>query len=31
MDGRAESPWESLLRVFHRMCAVPVEPQHVVT
>jgi hypothetical protein len=30
MDGRAESPWESLLRVFHRSCGVPVEPQHVV-
>jgi very-short-patch-repair endonuclease len=30
MDGRSESPWESLLRVFHRMCGVPVEPQHVV-
>ena len=28
MDGRSESPWESLLRVLHRMCAVPVEPQH---
>jgi very-short-patch-repair endonuclease len=31
MDGRSESPWESLLRVFHRMCGIPVEPQHVVT
>lgn len=28
MDRRAESPWESLLRVFHRVCGVPVEPQH---
>jgi hypothetical protein len=30
MDARSESPWESLLRVFHRVCAIPVEPQHVV-
>lgn len=30
MDGRSESPWESVLRVFHRMCGIPVEPQHVV-
>ncbi len=30
MDGRSESPWESLLRVFHRSCGVPVVPQHVV-
>lgn len=28
MDGRSESPWESLLRVLHRSCAVGVEPQH---
>lgn len=28
MDGRSESPWESVLRVFHRLCAVPVEVQH---
>ena len=28
MDGRSESPWESLLRVFHRVCGVPVVPQH---
>jgi very-short-patch-repair endonuclease len=28
MDGRAESPWESLLRVFHRVCGVRVEPQY---
>jgi len=28
MDGRAESPWESLLRVLHRACGVPVVPQH---
>jgi hypothetical protein len=30
MDRRSESPWESLLRVFHRSCGVPVVPQHVV-
>lgn len=30
LDGRSESPWESLLRVFHRVCGVPVVPQHVV-
>jgi hypothetical protein len=30
MDGRSESPWESLLRVFHRVCGIPVVPQHVV-
>lgn len=30
MDGRSESPWESLLRVFHRVCGVPVQPQYVV-
>ena len=30
MDGRSESPWESVLRVFHRMCGIAVEPQHVV-
>ncbi|QWZ09771.1 hypothetical protein KRR39_08560 [Nocardioides panacis] len=30
MDGRAESPWESLLRVFHRACGIPVVPQHTV-
>ena len=28
MDGRSESPWESVLRVFHRACGVPVVPQH---
>jgi hypothetical protein len=28
MDGRSESPWESLLRVLHRVCGVPVVPQH---
>ena len=28
MDGRSESPWESLLRVFHRLCGIPVVPQH---
>jgi hypothetical protein len=26
-DVRAESPWESLLRLFHVLCGVPVEPQ----
>lgn len=26
-DPRAESPWESLLRMFHVLCEVPVEPQ----
>ena len=31
MDGRSESPWESVLRVFHRLCGIPVVPQHVVT
>jgi len=28
MDGRSESPWESVLRVLHRACGVPVVPQH---
>jgi hypothetical protein len=28
MDRRSESPWESLLRVFHRSCGIPVVPQH---
>jgi hypothetical protein len=27
-DPRAESPWESVLRVFHEICEVPVVPQH---
>jgi hypothetical protein len=27
LDGRCESPWESLLRVFHVACGVDVEPQ----
>ena len=27
VDPRAESPWETLLRVFHVLCEVPVEPQ----
>lgn len=27
VDPRAESPWESVLRVFHVLCEVPVEPQ----
>ncbi len=26
-DGRSESPWESLLRVLHVLCGIPVEPQ----
>lgn len=26
-DARAESPWESVLRMFHVFCEVPVEPQ----
>jgi very-short-patch-repair endonuclease len=30
MDARSESPWESVMRVFHRACGVPVVPQHVV-
>jgi hypothetical protein len=30
MDGRSESAWESLLRVMHRACGVPVVPQYVV-
>lgn len=29
-DGRSESPFESLLRVLHVVCGVPVEPQRVV-
>lgn len=27
-DPRSESPWESLLRMFHVLCEVPVVPQH---
>lgn len=27
-DGRSESPWETLLRILHVSCGVPVEPQH---
>jgi hypothetical protein len=27
-DGRAESAWETLLRVLHVVCDIPVEPQH---
>lgn len=27
-DGRSESPWETLLRLLHVVCDVPVEPQH---
>lgn len=27
-DGRSESAWESLLRMLHRACDVPVEPQY---
>ncbi|WP_406019683.1 hypothetical protein OH802_15095 [Nocardioides sp. NBC_00850] len=26
-DGRSESPWESLLRMLHEACEVPVQPQ----
>ena len=29
-DGRSESAWETLLRVLHQVCGVPVEPQFVV-
>jgi very-short-patch-repair endonuclease len=29
-DRRSESAWETLLRVLHVVCDVPVEPQHVV-
>jgi hypothetical protein len=28
VDGRAESPWELLLRVLHVVCDIAVEPQH---
>lgn len=28
-DARSESAWETLLRVLHRVCGVPVEPQAV--
>jgi hypothetical protein len=28
-DGRSESPWETLLRILHLVCEVPVEPQFV--
>ncbi len=27
-DGRSESPWESMLRMLHVTCDVPVVPQH---
>lgn len=30
MDEHSESAWESVIRVFHRACGIPVEPQHVV-
>lgn len=30
VDGRSESPWESMLRVLHVSCDIPVEPQYVV-
>lgn len=30
VDGRSESPWESMLRILHVSCGIPVEPQHVV-
>lgn len=29
MDGRAESPGETLLRILHTSCGIPVEPQFV--
>jgi len=29
-DARAESPWECLLRVFHTVAEIPVEPQAVI-
>lgn len=29
-DGRSQSPWETLLRLLHVVCGVPVEPQAVV-
>jgi hypothetical protein len=28
LDGRSESPWESVLRMLHWAAQVPVEPQH---
>jgi very-short-patch-repair endonuclease len=30
-DGRAESPWETVLRLLHRLAGVDVEPQYEVT
>jgi hypothetical protein len=30
-DGRSESAWETLLRILHVVCGVPVEPQFVLT
>lgn len=30
VDGRSESAWESMLRMLHRVCDLPVVPQHVV-
>ncbi len=30
LDERSESPWESLLRLLHVLCRVPVEPQYVI-
>lgn len=29
-DGRSESAWETLLRILHEVCDVPVEPQFVI-
>lgn len=26
-DGRSESPWESILRIFYRLCEVPIDVQ----
>ncbi len=30
VDRRSESPWESVLRLLHVLCRVPVDPQHIV-
>jgi hypothetical protein len=27
-DGRSESPWETLLRLFHLVCGIDVQPQY---
>ena len=31
LDKRSESPWESVMRVLHRVADIPVEPQHEVS